>query len=70
LDIAKRLNAQRVLTGWIFKMSTLIGTLHIRIEDVDTRRVVYRRDFDFRGDNERAWKRAADVFVRTLSKAP
>jgi hypothetical protein len=68
LDIAKRLNAQRVLVGWIFKMSTLIGTLHIRIEDVGTRRVVYRRDFDFRGDNERAWNRAADVFVRTLSK--
>lgn len=66
LDIARKIGAQRVLIGWIFKMSTLIGTLHIRIEDSETGRVVYRHAFDFRGDNERSWTRAAKFFVDDL----
>jgi hypothetical protein len=69
LDIAKRLGAERVMIGWIFKMSTLIGTLHIRIEDVATGRVVYQKDFDFRGDDARAWGHAAQYFVGSLNYA-
>jgi Protein of unknown function (DUF2380) len=66
IDIAKRTGAQRVLVGWIFKMSTLIGTLHIDIKDVTTGRTVYSRAFDFRGDDQRAWDRAAKVFAEEL----
>ncbi len=68
LDIAKRVGADRVMIGWFFKMSTLIGTLHVVIKDVATGHVVYAKDFDFRGDNEKAWRRAADYMVGSLAK--
>lgn len=69
LDIGKRVGAQRVLIGWVFKMSTLIGTLHIVIKDVATGGIVYTRAFDFRGDNPRAWDRASKIFVQELGSA-
>lgn len=69
LDIGKKVGAQRVLIGWVFKMSTLIGTLHIVIKDVTTGKIVYTRAFDFRGDNQRAWDRASKIFVQELGSA-
>lgn len=69
LDIARRAGADLVMIGWFWKVSTLIGTLHIEIKDVATGRTVYQRVFDFRGDNEKAWKRAADYMVGTLKGA-
>jgi hypothetical protein len=50
-------------------MSTLIGSLHIEIKDVATGKIVYTRAFDFRGDNQRAWDRAAKIFVEELTEA-
>lgn len=69
VDIGKRAGAQRVLIGWVFKMSTLIGTLHIEIKDVSTGNIVYTRAFDFRGDDPRAWDRASKIFVEELASA-
>ncbi len=66
IDIAQRAGADQVLVGWIWKVSTLVGTLHIEIKDVATGRTVYARVFDFRGDNEKAWQRAAAYMVGTL----
>jgi len=66
IDIAKRLGARYVLIGWIYKVSTLILTLHIDIKDVTTGKPVYARVFDFRGDNERAYTHAAKTLVRSL----
>jgi hypothetical protein len=69
LDIARRAGADAVLIGWIFKVSTLVGTLHIEIKDVASGKTTYARVFDFRGDNEAAWQRAAGYMIKTLSKA-
>jgi hypothetical protein len=66
IDIAKRLGARYVLIGWIYKVSTLILTLHIDIKDVTTGKPVYARVFDFRGDNECAYAHAAKTLVRSL----
>ena len=66
IDIAKRLGARYVLIGWIYKVSTLILTLHVDIKDVMTGKPVYARVFDFRGDNERAYAHAARTLVRSL----
>jgi hypothetical protein len=66
IDIGKRLGARYVLIGWIYKVSTLILTLHIDIKDVTTGKPVYARVFDFRGDNERAYAHAAKTLVRSL----
>jgi hypothetical protein len=66
VDIAKRVGARYVLIGWIYKVSTLVLTLHIDIKDVTTGKPIYARVFDFRGDNERAYQHAAKIFVRSL----
>jgi hypothetical protein len=68
LDIAKRVNARYVLIGWIYKVSTLVLTLHVDIKDVETGKPVYARVFDFRGDNERAYAHAARTLVRSLKE--
>ena len=69
LDIARSTGADQVMIGWIYKMSTLIGSLHIEIKDVASGKTTYARVFDFRGDNEAAWQRAADYMVGTMRKA-
>lgn len=68
-DIAKRAGADRVMMAWIFKMSSLVLTLHVVIKDVATGDVVFTHAFDFRGDNEKAWTRAAEYMVGTLARA-
>lgn len=67
-DIAKRVGADHVLIGWFYKVSTLIGTLHIVVKDVATGKTVYAHVFDFRGDNKEAWQRAADYMIRSLAE--
>ena len=69
LDIARRAGADQVMVGWFWKVSTLIGTLHIEIKDVATGRTTYAKVFDFRGDNDKAWQRAADYMVGALCKS-
>lgn len=69
LDIARRVGADAVMIGWVWKVSTLLGTLHVEIKDVATGRTTYAKVFDFRGDNEKAWQRATDYMVATMRKA-
>jgi hypothetical protein len=66
LDIAKRVGADRVMVAWIYKVSSLVLTLHVAIKDAATGEIVFARVFDFRGDNEKAWQRAADYMVKSL----
>lgn len=68
LDIARKAGADQVMIAWIWKVSSLVLTLHIEIKDVGSGRSLYRRVFDFRGDNETAWKRAADYMAGTLAE--
>jgi hypothetical protein len=67
-DIARSVGADQVLIGWIFKMSTLVLSLHVVVKDVDSGKVLYARVFDLRGDNERAWTHAAENMVRSFSR--
>lgn len=69
LDIAKRADARYVLIGWIYKVSTLVLTLHVDVKDVATGRTIYARVFDFRGDNQAAYAHAAKTMVRSLKQA-
>jgi hypothetical protein len=69
LDIAKSVGANAVMIGWFYKVSTLIGTLHVVVKDVATGKVIYAHVFDFRGDNDKAWERAADYMVDALARS-
>ncbi len=66
LDLARMVHADRVLTGEVDKVSTLIGSLHISIVDVATGQHVFSRVLSFRGDTDEAWQHAARFFVREL----
>lgn len=66
IEVAERLGAERVLSAWVFRMSALILTLHVEIRDGKSGAVLVRKILDFRGDNDTAWLRAANYFVRWL----
>lgn len=68
-DIAKRVGADQVLIAWIFRMSSLVLSLHVVVKDVGTGEVLYARVFDFRGDNETAWEHAAKAMVQAMKKS-
>lgn len=65
-DLARQAGGDKVMIGWIYKMSLLILTLHIEIKDVSGEKTIIRKAYDFRGDNEYAWSRAAKYMVRDL----
>ncbi|MEJ2619289.1 MAG: DUF2380 domain-containing protein [Candidatus Thiodiazotropha sp.] len=66
-DLARQVEGEKVMHGWIYKMSILILTLHIELKNVASEETLIKKAYDFRGDNEKAWKRAANYMVRDLS---
>ena len=64
LDVGRRLEADQVLVAWVNRVSGLILTLTYEIHDVATGNITARKTFDFRGDNDAAWKRAIEYLVR------
>jgi hypothetical protein len=67
-DLAKTVNGDKVMVGWIYKMSILVLTLHIEVKDVESEKTLISKAYDFRGDNEKAWLRAAKYMVRDLGE--
>ncbi|MCU7942942.1 MAG: DUF3280 domain-containing protein [Candidatus Thiodiazotropha sp. (ex Cardiolucina cf. quadrata)] len=67
-DLAEMVEGDKVMIGWIYKMSMLILTMHIEVKDVESKKTVISKAYDFRGDNEKAWLRAARYMVRDLGE--
>jgi hypothetical protein len=67
-DLARLAHADRVLIGEVDKVSTLIGSLRLRIVDVATGQTIFSRELGFRGDTDEAWQHAARFFVRDLEE--
>jgi Protein of unknown function (DUF2380) len=70
IRFAREVDADRVLTGHVRKVSSLIMALWVDIKDADTGRPVLREVLDFRGDNDKAWQRAALYLARKLEQLP
>jgi hypothetical protein len=70
IRFARQVDADRVLTGHVRKVSSLVMALWVEVKDADSGRVVVRKVLDFRGDNDRAWQRAALYLVRALEQLP
>lgn len=66
LDVGRRLGADHTLVAWVHRVSMLILTLNYEIHDVETGQIVRRKSFDFRGDNDAAWRHAIGYMVRDL----
>jgi hypothetical protein len=54
--IAKRLNAEYALVGWVQKVSNLILNLNVVIRDTSTREQVFARSVDIRGNTDESWR--------------
>jgi hypothetical protein len=70
IRLAREVDADRVLTGHVRKVSSLIMALWVDIKDADSGRPVLREVLDFRGDTDQAWQRAALYLVGQLEQLP
>jgi hypothetical protein len=68
IRFAREVDANRVLTGHVRKVSSLIMALWIDIKDAGTGRPILRKVLDFRGDTDQAWQRAALYLARELEQ--
>jgi hypothetical protein len=58
-DATRAAGANLLLVGGIHKVSTLIGSVSLRLIDLSADRVVCDRALSYRGDSDDAWRRAA-----------
>ena len=58
LRAASQAGTQILIIGIVHKMSTLVQIARTAAIDVTSQRVVFRKYFQFRGDNDEAWQRA------------
>jgi Protein of unknown function (DUF2380) len=58
LRAASQAGAQILIIGAVHKMSTLVQSARTVAIDTTSQRVVFRKFFSFRGDNDEAWRRA------------
>lgn len=58
LRAASQAGTQILIIGIVHKLSTLVQNARIAAIDATSQRVVFRRFFTFRGDNDEAWLRA------------
>ena len=66
LDIGRALGADRVLIGWVQKVSNLILNINIQIEDVASGAVVLNKSVDLRGNTDESWRRGVAALVRSI----
>jgi len=55
---ASQAGAQILIIGALHKMNTLVQLAQIAAIDATSQRVMFRKFFTFRGDNDEAWQRA------------
>jgi hypothetical protein len=56
LGIARRLDAELSLVGWVQKVSNLILNLNVVIRDTTTREQVFAASVDIRGNTDESWQ--------------
>ncbi len=66
LEIGRALHADRVLVGWVQKVSNLILNINIQIEDVATGQVILNKSVDLRGNTDTSWRRGIAYLIRDM----
>ena len=67
-DMARGAGAKLMLFGGLHKMSTLVQWGRVELVDVGENRLLDERHLSFRGDDDQAWRRAADYVAQKLIK--
>jgi hypothetical protein len=65
---ARKAGARLVIYGGIRKMSSLVQWGEIQLLDLEAEKLLMRRTVTFRGDNDAAYRRAADFVSDTLKE--
>jgi len=65
---ARKAGARLVVYGGIRKMSTLVQWGEIQLLDLEAEKLLMRRTVTFRGDNDAAYRHAADFVSETLKE--
>jgi hypothetical protein len=68
LDIAQKVNADRVLTAWVQKVSNLILNINIEIKDAQSGATVLVKSVDIRGNTDLSWTRGVNYMVRSMEE--
>ncbi len=66
LEIGRALHADRVMVGWVQKVSNLILNINVQIEDTATGQVVLKKSVDLRGNTDDSWRRGIAYMVRDM----
>lgn len=69
-DLGAKAGADLVMTGLVNKVSTLILSMGVSVTRASSGEVVYHQGFDFRGDNDNSYARAAKFFTERISRDP
>lgn len=68
--LARKAGADLVMTGLVNKVSTLILSMGVSITRASSGEIIYHQGFDFRGDNDKSWARAAQFFTERIARDP
>jgi hypothetical protein len=68
--LARKAGADLVMTGLVNKVSTLILSMGVSIARASSGELVYHQGFDFRGDTDESWSRAAQFFTGRIARDP
>lgn len=66
LDIARQAGAERIMLGWVQKVSNLIVNINIEVRDAEDGRTLLVKSVDLRGNTEASWQRGIDYLVRDM----
>jgi uncharacterized protein DUF2380 len=69
-QLARQVQADFAVTGWVQKVSNLILNMNIMVRDAKTERVVSVKSVDMRGNTDETWSRALDWLIRNDLLAP
>lgn len=67
VELGSALGADRVLTGWVQKVSNLILNINIQVKDVSTGEVVLMKSVDIRGNTDRSWERGIRYMAQSMA---
>jgi hypothetical protein len=70
VDLGKKAGAELVMTGLVNKVSTLILSMGVSITRVSSGELIFHQGFDFRGDNDTSYARAAKFFAERIARDP
>ncbi|MCX8003525.1 MAG: DUF3280 domain-containing protein [Burkholderiaceae bacterium] len=66
LELARQAGAERVMLGWVQKVSNLILNINVEVRDVRDGRTVLVKSVDLRGNTDASWQRGIDMLVRDI----